>query len=41
MNVHDPESRQARMAQELRYIRWALWMVLALGGFMAIKVWCC
>ena len=37
----DPESRLARIAQELRYIRRALWVVLALVGFVAIKVWFC
>jgi len=39
--MQDPEHRLTRLAQELRYIRWAIWVVLALVGFIAIKVWSC
>jgi hypothetical protein len=39
--MDEPASRLVRIAQELRYLRWARWVVLALVGFVALKVWFC
>jgi len=36
--MHDPEFRLARIASELTIIRWAIWVILALVGFIAVIV---